>query len=54
MINVNKKDIKQEFKKAQSEYEYKLNNPFDSDDNDDDDQLFGEPDNYKQYIEDIG
>lgn len=44
---------KKDFKKAQSEYEYKLNNPFDSDGDNDDDQLFGEPDYYKQYIEDI-
>lgn len=46
-IDKNKKD----FKKAQGEYEYKLDNPFNDGD---DDQLFGEPDYYKQYIEDIG
>lgn len=49
LMQNNKKD----FKKAQSEYEYKLNNPFDDGDTDDE-QLFGEPDYYKQYIEDIG
>ena len=43
---------KKDFKRAQSEYEYKLDNPFDSED--DDEQLFGEPDYYKHYIEDIG
>ena len=42
---------KDTFKKAQSEYEHKLDNPFESDE-DDDEQLFGEPDYAKQYIED--
>lgn len=45
-------DDKKDFKKAQSEYEYKLDNPFYSDY--DDDQPFSEPDYYKQYIEDLG
>lgn len=39
------------FKKAQKEYEHKLDNPFESDE-DDDEQLFGEQDYAKQYIED--
>ena len=39
------------FRKAQKEYEYKLDNPFESDE-DDDEQLFGVPDYAKQYIED--
>lgn len=43
---------KKNFEKAQGEYEYKLDNPFNSEDYDDD-QLFGEPDYAKQYIEDI-
>lgn len=42
---------KDTFKKAQSEYEYKLDNPFEFDA--DDEQLFGEPDYAKQYMEDI-
>lgn len=43
---------KDTFKKAQKEYEHKLDNPFESEE-DDDEQLFGEPDYAKQYIEDI-
>ena len=39
------------FKKVQREYEYKLDNPFESDDSDNE-QLFGEPDYCKQYMED--
>ncbi len=46
-------DNKKYFKKAQGEYEYKLDNPFNDGDNDDD-QPSGEPDYYKQYIEDLG
>ena len=38
------------FKKAQKEHEHKLDNPFESDV--DDEQLFGVPDYCKQYIED--
>ena len=42
---------KDTFKKAQKEYEHKLDNPFESD-VDDNEQLFGVPDYVKQYIED--
>lgn len=43
---------KDTFKKVQKEYEHKLDNPFDNKD-DNGEQLFGEPDYAKQYIEDI-